>query len=219
MIKERGMLFGPEMVKAILAGIKTQTRRAIKYQPMDMQGTEPYLIECSKTGLGVYFEGYEPDEGRLWWYPDNREPHDATPSHECCPYGKIGDKIYVRETWCICDNRGMLGPCYRASFDKTTPKACDGMRKWKPSIHMPKLAARIWLEIKDIRVERVKDISDEDALAEGCKEWHSKKAWVEKLNHPGNYRNSYHALWDSIYGNWDKNPWVWVIEFEIIKKS
>ncbi|MDD5397412.1 MAG: hypothetical protein PHW24_05170 [Candidatus Moranbacteria bacterium] len=176
-MKEHPILFSGEMVWAILEGRKTQTRRVIKPQPNKL-----------KTEQGLLFAQYPNDE---YWYGLK------------CNYGYAGDHLWVRESWRPLDDDisvSKLGPgdtiYYRADY---VGEALDG--KWRPSIHMPRWASRITLEIVNVRVERVQDISEEDAEAEGTKSI-----------------DSFHILWDIInhardYG-WETNPWVWKICFK-----
>lgn len=122
-----------------------------------------------------------------------------------CPYGKPGDVLWVRETWAPAINE----ICYKADYTDEVLKEKRNKGLWKPSIHMPKSAARLWLEITDVRVEKVGDISHSDCITEGI---------IEKpgYNLPFSFRN----LWISINGqaSWDSNPWVWVISFKHIQK-
>ena len=237
-MKERPTLFNGPMVRAILDGVKTQTRRVIKSQP-EGRG----LRYCNeKTG----------------WEDWHGNPYR-------CPYGKPGDQLWVRETWRTEVHGGDGGPwkmigyaatdnnesCrevpleHSARFDEMWDKYQD--RAWRPSIHMPRWASRIQILVKDVRVERVQDISEEDARAEGvppnwCGDlegWNPDEHGFmcqEGLKHlisnpgddwDGGYyrtgREAFQSLWNSInekrdFG-WDKNPWVWVVEFEKMEKD
>lgn len=198
-MKERGMIFNGEMVRAILGGRKTQTRRPIKWK------------QTRFTEIG------EREDGSRWPWSEDAE-------HVCdfwhpCPFGAVGDRIWVRETW----NKygGLL--TYRADHDWI-----DDMRKetvctakWVPSIHMPRWASRILLEITDVRVERLNSISQEDAQAEGLE----LTGWRPTYSDPDSggevltpYDN-FAQLWESIYGeeSWKANPWVWVITFRRVE--
>jgi len=173
-MKEHPILFSTPMVRAILDGRKTQTRRIMKIQP-DSRGTR-----CTN----VHFEDWHGRELK-------------------CKYGWVGDVLWVREAWCT-STKGWI---YKA----------DGIDipKWKPSIFMPKRACRIKLQITDIRVEKLCDISEDNAVAEGIE----KKEGIYDHVHGGiNQEPSdiYAELWDKINGtgSWIKNPWVWVIEFK-----
>lgn len=179
-MKERPILFSGAMVRAILEGRKTQTRRVVKYVP----------------ALG------EPEE---WChrFSFGSDPIIFNPEHHC-KYGAVGERLWVRETWADCGDKTAV---MRADCSVLVP----GVR-WRPSIHMPRWASRITLEIIGVRVERLQDISDEDAMAEGC------QAEIIPPNFQS-YRAGYATLWDAINGPgaWDKNPWVWVIEFKWVE--
>lgn len=190
-MKERGMLFSGPMVKAILEGRKTQTRRVIKPQPNPIEPNR-------------WFDRQGPENYWVSW--DERQP--APPSKQVwikSPYGRPGDRLWVRETWSCERWENIDGGegwrketlLYRADEEHSGP--------WSPSIHMPKWATRIWLRITDVRIERIDEISSEDAIAEG----------IEESLDP---RVAFRALWDSINSRrghgWDKNPWIWAITFE-----
>ena len=174
-VKERPILFSGEMVRAILDGRKTQTRRVVKPQP---------------PPLGGFVKN---------------------------PYGQPGDRLWVRETWALDDKY-----YYRA--DGAVGDRCG---KWKPSIHMPRAASRITLEITGVRVERLQEITISDIYAEGAitDEWLEWRDDVSGVGMPAgsrieNERDVWEKLWDSINGKtypWKSNPWVWVIEFKRIK--
>jgi hypothetical protein len=191
---ERGIIFNTEMVRAILEDYKTNTRRVIIPQPpLADWGIKKWNVSAFSVGVSGS--------------KSNKEYK--------CPYGKIGDLLYVRETWAYAGDDKTFW--YKAS-DEDLVK--DIVARWKPSIHMPKSAARIWLEITDIRVERLQDITEEDAKEEGV-----KPRFVDNLGnvrtHPA-YKFGFIQLWNSInekrgFG-WAVNPWVWVIEFKKYKK-
>lgn len=189
------------MVLAILGGRKTQTRRVVKPQP-----NEAWSIPPTEVIDGYYM------------------------SHGCrsdvkCPYGVPGDRLWVRETFdfgtapCNHTDRGcawyVADGLPTGKLHPDSPKDSESWcREWirKPSIFMPRWASRITLEITGVKVERVQKITDEDARAEGV------TCAVPDVELLGEYRVGYKALWDSLnakrgYG-WDKNPWVWVIEFK-----
>lgn len=191
-MKERPIFFSGEMVRAILDGRKTQTRRVLKPQP---EGRE------SQQFSGIA-------EAREYLGPKNHGKYGAYFGWDFipCPYGRPGDRLWVRETWAYewegsgCpDDDGIL---YRAT-DPGWDDNETGLR-WRPSIHMPREFSRITLEITGVRAERLQDISNSDALAEGC---------PSPDIHP---REWFVALCQSINGPdlWDANPWVWVIEFQ-----
>lgn len=208
-MKERPILMKTDMVKAVLDGRKTQTRRVIKLkQPL----------------------------------PDNwggiSERAGLMPS---CPYGQAGDRLWVRETWNICElfedgyNGGFEAGYQIEPIPKTKPEyrhslllyerdGADAMTTWRPSIHMPRWASRITLEITDVRVERVQEITTEDIYKEGITVEKSLKErgisyWSKS---DASYMHSeFQSLWDFInlkrgYG-WEVNPWVWVVSFKVVK--
>jgi hypothetical protein len=209
-MKERGMLFSKPMVLALLDGSKTQTRRLIKVQP---QVTEQRLRE-----LGGWVEGLTLSEqvNAAW-------QHGFIDVD--CPYGKSGDRIWVRETWrriepgwCGCSD--FCPHMGGAKYDYFATGSGDEDTKWKPSIHMPRGASRIDLEITGVRVERLQNISKADAIAEGAPPSHRS---IDRISREFGYkdfpRSWYAQLWDQINGagSWDGNPWCWVIEFKRIK--
>jgi len=185
---DRPILFSAEMVRAILKGRKTQTRRVMKPQPSTVD-----------------------DAGR--WYRMKSGGESLMTSAYPCPYGAPGDTLWVRETWTQYPIELNPEPCdawYKATSNGPPPPF-----KWRPSIHMPRWASRITLRITDIRVERLQDISEDDARAEGC----------DPVVHPdgavdcGTRKTTFASLWNKINGPgaWDENPWVWVLAFERIK--
>lgn len=200
---ERPILFSGEMVKAILAGRKTQTRRVIKPQPDD----GPWPNAAS----------------HIEWH-DLLTDTDYYVACGHCPYGKIGDHLWVRESWL------RIGASTEVWY-KADGVFLEGRTTWRPSIHMPRWASRIKLEITGIRVERVQAISENDARAEGITS-HTDNLGSKRSNPTRIYpafpekdggfltaRAAFECLWDSInakrgYG-WDRDPWVWVIEFRV----
>ncbi|MCA6998174.1 ASCH domain-containing protein [Dickeya solani] len=214
-MKERGMIFNADMVRAILDGRKTQTRRVIKPQPDE--------------------DGLAKITGGPWV--------DTSERRYACPFGQPSDRLWVRETFSLLGNEDSCpidwfdnrvkggGPgaarIYRASCEQnpgdygvwsipddadwkphTDDMKFDGT--WTPSIHMPRWASRITLEITGVRVERLNSISEEDARAEGAQPSPYAITPPEAV-----YRVGFRNLWKSIYGaeSWQANPWVWVIEF------
>ncbi|EMO6491806.1 hypothetical protein JGT16_21645 [Enterobacter hormaechei] len=205
---ERGMIFNGEMVRAILDGRKTQTRRIIKDCTV---GRDPIskFIQIGKKFIGCY-------------------PEDVPELiRECCPYGVPGDRIWVRETWAEAGASAPDLKLYRANYPAHVPTHYENVPpaedvRWTPSIHMPRWASRITLEISGVRVEQLKSISEEEARSEGVARlregfWkHYQPGWTQ---HQLSARGSFATLWNSIYGSgeWDRNPWVWVIEFKRIE--
>ncbi|WP_404652938.1 hypothetical protein [Raoultella terrigena] len=211
-ITERGMIFNGEMVRALLDGRKTQTRRALSDRQLKMISVAADVGEC---------------------YPlESGQNHENSQSYyrEWCPFGAIGDRIWVRETFqgplfdfdlmdsyckdptpferpefCVYKADGAPAPEF---YDADDELHC----RWRPSIHMPRWASRILLEITNVRVERLQEITLGDICKEiGCGLYdfrpatHGFQAWEE--------------LWQSIYGedSWKANPWVWVIEFKRVE--
>jgi len=204
-MKERPILFSAPMVRAILEGRKTQTRRAAKHTLLE---TLSRIIDC----------------GNGWWGDEEGEIQVR------CPYGQPGDRLWVRETWAPLEAAG-TPYIYRADADEdgSVPYLIHGSpmgggvghanpHRWKPSIHMPRRASRILLEVVSVRVERLQDISDADAKAEGVIWDDAGQYWQpsEDINCPCCFAyGAYAELWESINGpkSWDANPWVWVVEF------
>ena len=205
-VTERPILFQTEMVQAILKGRKTQTRRKISPEIPDGKHT-PWNHRDSK----------------VWQWQSGRANVNYKEDERQCPYGKPGDLLWVRETFAqeeIWDSiESKLEYLYRADYN-------DPLVSYSPSIHMPKDAARIWLMIEDIRVERVQDISEADAIAEGI-ERISKNGLCSYKSYAVKYPAevfpyvSFQTLWISINGDesWKANPWVWVIRYRILSKT
>jgi hypothetical protein len=209
-IKERPILFSAPMVRAILEGRKTVTRRPVKIQPR------------SKADIGSYGLGQ----------PFIRNPDVTKPNPEC-PYGRPGDRLWVRETFIDLRGTGVEhrpdpdGPLQRYAYaaDCRPGSHSDEARKdfglkYKPSIHMPRAACRILLEITGVRVERLQDLSEEQAKAEGVRLYtdHAELGdwWhVEGIEtYSADPRKSFELLWSSVGGEWQANPWCWVVEFK-----
>lgn len=228
------MIFNAEMVRALLDGRKTQTRRPIKWK------------QTRFTEIG------EREDGSKWPWSEDAE-------HACdfwhpCPFGAVGDRIWVRETWGVVshafsDDGLMIDwvpdrpataihempfgngyysgyAIYAADGDFTWGDDDgyeDGRSCWKPSIHMPRAASRILLEITDVRVERLNAISEEDARAEGIIDGGCLNCGEPEpcgcANPEPDATDAFAYLWQSIYGqdNWNANPWVWVIEFKRVE--
>ncbi|WP_272671775.1 hypothetical protein [Providencia sp. PROV123] len=209
-MKERGIIFNSEMVRAILDGRKTQTRRVMKSQPEPSKTKDgDYWFPCNKTQSMVHVSDFIPRNNLMI------DAHEFF--SDCCPLGGVGDRLWVRETF-------QVGPCTESSFAyKATHCPSDleegwsEVIKWKPSIHMPRSASRITLEITDVRVERLQDISKQDAISEGAPRGHHSIDVISKrFGFPDFSRSWFAQIWMDIYGedNWAANPWVWVIEFK-----
>lgn len=241
-IKERPILLSAPMVRAILEGRKTQTRRVIRKQfsadaePAEVAATSPE---------GGQISGHS----GLWWDDAAACIDDAIR----CPYGKPGDLLWVRETWGDVNLEGAPGIAYRADDDvrdlmaepsfhdehgafnyddeRIKPYAfavwssdlIGGVEgRWRQSIHMPRWAARILLEVIAVRVERLHDISEADARAEGARECDPASGREVLLAGPsqrGSFVLHYRDIWEQINGpgSWDANPWVWVIKFRRVE--
>lgn len=236
--KERPILFAAEMVRAILAGTKTQTRRVVKPQPpCGTNGASPMTsrtgsFECRETGSWKWLRFAPMKEGE-----SNGElsSHAELLSTGRCPFGVPGDRLWVREAWSIVTGSYVPHLEYRADgqervwdldeFPPEFPKADDWRPgKWRPSIHMPRWASRITLEITGVRVERLRDITEADAMAEGVAPYRCPAAdalmnAVGGGMKPCPYTSGFANLWNSIAKpgeTWDANPWVWVVEFKQI---
>ena len=210
-VKERGIAMYPHEVRAILGERQTQFRRVVKHPPFD---------PCDE-GLDVEFHT----------------------GHLKCPYGQPGDRLWVRETWGVGSRPHPFGDYegieYRADeaflgkndhldcYKVTTPDdvcLCDYRSGWRPSIHMPRWASRITLEIADVRVERLHDISEDDAIAEGIQKNMTGCHWCgapHKAHGAPRQHNTpveaFSDLWDSINAKtypWASNPWVWAVSFK-----
>jgi hypothetical protein len=221
-MKDRPILFNGLMARALLDGRKTQTRRIVKLPHANPLGKWEVVPWGGPNG-GATREGHTVPF-------QNAIGHSRTGEIFCCPYGQPGDRLWVRETFVQgypSDDDGRLlqydddgkefpiNTWYRATDPGLAWVDDDGFTSdvkvpWKPSIHMPRAVSRITLEIVSVRVERLQDISDADALAEG----------VDRTNTsiPGYAKERYHQLWESINGDgsWEANPWVWVVEFKRI---
>lgn len=199
------ILFNTEMVRAILEGRKTVTRRLVKF----LSRKNPNWTGYVKDGLMLYNGRNEPCIKKAPYQP--------------------GDILYVRETWC----KGIERYIYRADYSDTEKFYRDGKEiemKWHPSIHMPKEAARIWLKVTDVMVQRLQEITENEAVKEGiyvsnCKDCNAPFGCDTCLDEGYNEIDEFAELWNSTikksdldrYG-WDASPWVWVIEFERCEK-
>ncbi|TPU95022.1 hypothetical protein [Acinetobacter baumannii] len=234
-MKERPIIFNTTMVKAIIEGRKTQTRRIVKPQPTPYEGERGgdwwhcnYVqsmvhVQNELQNPGEYYEGFIDDVN---------------------PFGKKGDRLWVRETFCYgrIDEWDAEHPDDRRLYvdqDNAFIKCQQPIPKqwclennveiedvrWKPSIHMPRSASRILLEITKIRIERLNQISSQDAVQEGLHKLPASERYV--VNQGDQYFGAasnnpcevFKWLWESIYGSssWELNPWVWVIEFNVIQ--
>jgi hypothetical protein len=222
-MKERPILFRGEMVRAILAGQKTQTRRLVKFCKLHSDYGQPEPDRCYGDGapdcryLHVAYDGAGMESMVTW------HRHYA-------PYGVPGDRLWVKETWGEvshiddCNPRRfafvhIMGPderciIYREEAEREGFEWADNSPedRWRPSIHMPRWASRLLLQVVAVRAERLQNISAADALAEGV-----LYADIDQQALPPRAR--YALLWDKIHGKgaWDANPWVWVVEFKRVE--
>lgn len=212
-MKERPILFSTEMARAILEGRKSQTRRIIKYPKIyKLNELIGWKIKPHKDTPVLFSFWY----GTKYTLPAFR-----------CPYGQPGDVLWVKETFLIEKSiEDKIHYEYKSDYSETmADDVC-----WKPSIFMPKEASRLKLKVTDIRVERVQDITEEDAIAEGVEYVDNQRVEGEEdlcriyLDYMDNEsilmsaKSSYKSLWSKINGkdSWKSNPWVWVVEFEKI---
>ncbi len=222
---ERGMIFNAEMVRAILDGRKTQTRRPVKFPVHDKNlGCELAGNELAgELSAGNYLNSAFGKPGDRIWVREAFRVHSRATDVATLVY-----KASERNSWTEQTHRVPVAVCNKPA----TPE------KWTPSLHMPRWASRILLEITDVRVERLNAISEEDAQSEGVhtEVWDQTvvarnyaardeffQFWSEDMPHYVEmnqlYRSSFTSLWESIYGaeNWQANPWVWVIEFKRVE--
>lgn len=215
---ERHILFSGPMVRAILDGRKTQTRRAVKPQPNSVKNFGK-LVPYRRAA------------------PPREMPSATFERPIVCPYGVSGDRLWVREAHAIVPASAyrmsegvhqIINPddsceaaVYREGWERSKPG------KWRPSIHMPRWASRLTLEITDVRVERLNACSEADARAEGvfpaAVYGGEVKSWLPAEDRRERFYDTaveaYAALWDAINGPkaWDENPWVWAVSFEVVR--
>ena len=205
---ERPIIFSAPMVRSVLDGSKTVTRRVVKYQAPDLVDDDGWpLVDRSIDGIGEV--------------------------RAACPYGQSGDRLWVRETWQAIDGnelalRIMTEPHPSRGwieYAATVPEGHEPPPRWRPSIHMPRWSSRITLEVTGVRVERMQDISEVDAISEGVRQMRDgSECWVGREGPRGlvtpwpTAREAFRDLWQSINGpdSWTANPWVFVIEFKRI---
>ncbi len=212
---ERPILFSAPMVRALLGGTKTQTRRALSPQPPDTThqvsvwhhpDPRPHFYAWTDNGEG----GAELADGG-WCKP--------------CPYGQPGDRLWVREAWTFA---GTLDPgvlVYRADYPACVPPHYENVPpasslKWRPSIHLARDQSRLTLEVTGVRVDRLQDISEADAIAEGIVPTHDGYGLPDGSHfHAADPRQSYLSLWEAINGagSVEANPWTWVVEFKRVE--
>ncbi|WP_376716202.1 hypothetical protein [Pantoea agglomerans] len=218
-MRERPILFSAEMVCAVLDGRKTQTRRIIQSPAKNMQASGHKVIEYREPGDKWYGEHvFSMRNQSGTWCDYTKEQFLAK-----CPFGAVGDRLWVRETFRVhsratdvatlvykaSEQQSWTQQTHRVPIEKCNKPAV--VDTWTPSIHMPRWASRITLEITGVCVERLQSISEEDAKAEGVK--------TECSAGGDKYFLGFRSLWKSIYGDdsWQANPWVWVVEFKRVE--
>lgn len=194
-MKERPIIFSAPMVRAILDGRKTQTRRVINPQPT--------VSEQRLRELGAWADDLTLSE-------QVNAAFQAGCIDARCPYGRPGDRLWVRETWQHTPTLAadLQGPVMYRAHCEERPRPLA----WRSPIHMPRWASRITLEVTGVRVERLQEISEADARAEGCAGGHGA---IPEYGYSASPVEHYGFLWEQINGpgSWSANPWVWVIEF------
>jgi hypothetical protein len=207
MKKEIPILFSSTMVQAIIAGRKTMTRRIVKPQPIDNTEVD-----------GNFFHGNHKGYVKVDGHPNWQKQF----AHEFANW-KVGDILWVREAFSPVKANNFNGGKSTLFKADVAENKFDGY-KWKPSIHMPKEAARIWLEVTEVRVERLHDITEEDAIAEGVEKLNNW--WKDYTSDQDAYDMqtamcSFDSLWKKINGeeSWNENPWVWVVSFKVLSTT
>jgi hypothetical protein len=225
-MKERGIIFSAPMVRAILDGSKTQTRRVVKPQPAPHHGIQA-MFGTSPDGFAFGTPGVWREVGAD--YPDGPEDDRR------CPYGVVGERLWVRETFSAPPGGERRDECiYRADVTPEQERetrqlarshpALVGQGRWTPAIHMPRWASRVTLEITGVRVQLLQELSEEDAKAEGV----TTGPQQGKVNgepatlYPMTHRMAFTWLWNVINGerpgcSWQSNPWVWCVSFRRIE--
>ena len=209
-MKVRPILFNGEMVRALLDGRKTQTRRVVKNQPPG----HFHYHGVSGADAEAYFSDRTEEE--------NQAALAGKHTWRRCPYGVPGDRLWVRETWGVHHIHNHISPqnlpdmaadYFGISYRATDDGVSTWVSRWRPSIHMPRWASRITLEVTDVRVERVQAIVLDEIMAEGIPRQDGR---TSECTH----RLRFQRLWDSINAkrgySWASNPWVWVVEFKVI---
>lgn len=220
-MNEHPIIFNGEMVRAILDGRKTQTRRVINSYGNDYH-LDSRLCDWGLSGSPEQWDG----EKKIWQWTGKRPPQvnswiwelqsdvdDSMTIPVKCPYGVPGDRLWVRETWQNVSDMGICHPIHNIVVYRATDpdwETMDGW-KWRPSIYMPRTASRIMLEVVAVRVERVQDISDADVRAEGV---------LFPATTIDGFGVAFSTLWNSINAkrgySWESNCFVWVVEFKRI---
>ncbi|UJL36155.1 hypothetical protein JK642_13505 [Pantoea agglomerans] len=223
-MRERPIIFNADMVRAVLDGRKTQTRRIIQSPAKNMQASGHKVIEYREPGDKWYGEHvFSMRNQSGTWCDYTKEQFLAK-----CPFGAVGDRLWVRETFRVhsratdvatlvykaSEQQSWTQQTHRVPIEKCNKPAV--VDTWTPSIHMPRWASRITLEITCVRVERLNSMTEKDALAEGCLGGHDS---IPGYQYSATPHEHFHHVWQSIYGadSWQANPWVWVIEFKRVE--
>ncbi|SED11456.1 hypothetical protein SAMN05216178_6290 [Pseudomonas saponiphila] len=221
---ERPILFSGSMVRAILEDRKTVTRRPVK-------GGQTPTEDAAGNDGGPRWSAIgqrHPRYGYCVFGETEAECAQELAERGVCPYGRPGDRLWVREVWVADAQVNAVAPRDLSQGEPIRYPADGGARqtgcamitpgKSRPSIHMPRWASRILLEITTVRVERLQDISEEQALAEGIAKHPGGGHHVEDGKHYwASPIDSFAGLWSSVGGDWDANPWVWVVEFRRVQ--
>lgn len=208
MTEERPILFSAPMVRAILDGHKTQTRRIVK-SPWKNRPIV-YLPDADPMLKEWFADSANPADPHCWGIEHVVDLDPMLLDEMDCPYGKPGDGLWVRETFAHGRIDKLPHPIkYRADHPEADTVPDQYGRAWTPSIHMPRWASRIDLLITAVRVERLQDISEADAKAEGM-------TFPDGMAYGNNPQDAFRGLWSKINGpeSWDANPWVWAITFK-----
>jgi hypothetical protein len=227
-MKERPILFSGPMVRALLEGRKTQTRRLVKPQPT--------LADPSGDGRWEWKRHENASDWTVSWWGSRMGDRSLFANY--CPYGQPGDRLWVRETWRPAERPEPKAIDYRADFSEAELLADvqseDPDLRWRPSIHMPRAKSRLLLEVTEVRAERLQGISEEDAIAEGARHFPDLPSLSRYGQDPrwsffdatsvdqclGSARHAFGNAWNKINGaraDWDANPWVWAISFKRIQ--
>ena len=201
-------------VRAIIDGRQAQLRRIVKPQPTEIDRS--LSVWRPRKNLEYYFLSKQKESLQSAFDPQYYSP-----------YGWKSDRLWVRETWSIQDSAYGSETVYFKADNPAPSQTFEGMFHWKPSIHMEKWFCRLWLEVVDVRVERLQDITEEGAIAEGVEihplkgyHWkcYSKQYADEPLTYCDSAKESFKSLWESIHGtgSWDINPYLWVVQFKKI---